>query len=368
MEEENYIDLSMEEVISYLAMIEKRATLKSEFNFYVSSDDFNPFDLISIQKEARLMLDFVGLKDYTAVVVFNDKEKNVAGDVDYSQRNVALIEINDKLKNRKRYKEAVLAVMAHEICHPYLYAKGIYLEDIKQNEYCTDIATFYVGFGILTLNGCCEITHRETKDAWDNVISSSTHTARCGYLSLASYMRAHYAVCSVWGLKNLAKEMIIPEVLNYYPQVDCSLLKRKDYTREKIMRKFKKDSLNIARAERNIRILKILIGIQEKKLSTLFHTVSKTYDYLLSDQEPLQHKPFSCISADALKIPQVNDWQWALMTMNKEIKKQSLNLDSILFEVTCPYCGRKSNRLLTEHGRTVRKCKCGEIFYWDATK
>ena len=40
-----------------------------------------------------------------------------------------------------------LAVLIHECMHYYLGCRGIYLQDRTSNEYLTDIATLYMGFG-----------------------------------------------------------------------------------------------------------------------------------------------------------------------------------------------------------------------------
>ena len=40
-----------------------------------------------------------------------------------------------------------LAVLIHECMHYYLGCRGIYLQDTTSNEYLTDIATLYMGFG-----------------------------------------------------------------------------------------------------------------------------------------------------------------------------------------------------------------------------
>jgi hypothetical protein len=53
--------------------------------------------------------------------------------------------IINHLKNTSYTK--TMAVLIHECMHYYLGCRGIYLQDSASNEYLTDIATLYMGFG-----------------------------------------------------------------------------------------------------------------------------------------------------------------------------------------------------------------------------
>jgi hypothetical protein len=59
------------------------------------------------------------------------------------------IQIKPGMANNSVYK----AILAHEIAHYYLYSHNIVLPDTQNNEYLTEIAAVYLGFGFLMLEG-----------------------------------------------------------------------------------------------------------------------------------------------------------------------------------------------------------------------
>lgn len=62
-----------------------------------------------------------------------------------------VIAINERYKNDPC---SAVAVLSHEITHLYLMSRrGIFLTDEQENELLTDIATIYLGLGILVVNG-----------------------------------------------------------------------------------------------------------------------------------------------------------------------------------------------------------------------
>lgn len=189
------VQLPLIKILSCLSLIERSVPKIDNFSLYVPSSDFNPYDVISIQNEAKRMMEFIGLKGYTTIVTPCSTDKDIAGNINLNNSTDVFIEIDSSMKaNRRNFKEAVLCVMAHEICHKYLYSHGLYLEDTNANEYCTDLATFFVGFGLLTVNGCYE-QYKTTKRNIDGSITTTTHTYKTGYLSPQNYLTAHIVVC-----------------------------------------------------------------------------------------------------------------------------------------------------------------------------
>lgn len=123
---------------------------------YIPSRDFDPLDIVSLHKEASRMLTFVGLSGYHPLVE-NASLNNAAGDV-HLNNNPADTVLHIRLsKSITGNPDKILCVLAHEICHKLLqYYHFPFLSGI-QNECYTDVATFYVGFGKLTLNGAKEV-------------------------------------------------------------------------------------------------------------------------------------------------------------------------------------------------------------------
>lgn len=68
-------DLSLTNILSCLALVEKYLERRSEFVNYTPNNSFLPRDIYSIQLEASSMMKFVGLHDYTAVITYEKKRK-----------------------------------------------------------------------------------------------------------------------------------------------------------------------------------------------------------------------------------------------------------------------------------------------------
>jgi hypothetical protein len=74
---------------------------------------------------------------YTTIKTENEDEKE-------------LILINNKHRGDPF---AVGAILAHEMMHLYLFRLGLKLDDVRENELLTDLATIHTGLSILALNG-----------------------------------------------------------------------------------------------------------------------------------------------------------------------------------------------------------------------
>lgn len=116
-------------------------------DFYLNYDDNRER---TIREEAEKMLEFVGLGNYRSNVKFAILD-GAAGNIVLNSNMVAEITIDEEIA---KLKDAVLATLAHEICHKILHKNGIYFSFMDQeNEVYADLATFYVGFGDLTMKG-----------------------------------------------------------------------------------------------------------------------------------------------------------------------------------------------------------------------
>ena len=104
--------------------------------------------------------------------------------------------------------------MAHEICHKVLYINGVYYpNNAIENELLTDLATVYVGFGKLSLNGCYHRKEEKTQkyQNGDLVTITKTHVHTIGYLSLRQFAVAYNYVCSCYGITNTEKRSDLGE-------------------------------------------------------------------------------------------------------------------------------------------------------------
>lgn len=99
-------------------------------------------------------------------------------------------EIEITVKFRFRTPQ-VLAILVHESIHNYLYHHGVRLDDEKENEILTDIASAYLGFGHITYDGHYPIQWRDNEINLLGLYSSYTeHRATIGYVTSSVIFRA----------------------------------------------------------------------------------------------------------------------------------------------------------------------------------
>lgn len=177
------VNLKTEKIEEILDVLEKKLP-KREFNLYIPSSDFNPKDIISIQKEANKMMKHIGLDDYIATITYEKTKDGTAGYINLNYDKEVWITV-DKGSNHLKWK--MLAIMAHEICHKYLYINGVHFPKPFDNllEWYTDLATIYVGFAILTLNGC----KIQSESRYHERIIAITHLT--GYLEKSNFEYAY---------------------------------------------------------------------------------------------------------------------------------------------------------------------------------
>ena len=372
---ENLKNLSLSNIMSCLALVEKYLERRSLFENYKPNNDFVPKDIVSIQKEASSMMKFVGLQGYTTVITYERAKKGTAGSINLNQDKEVFIEIDKDLLDRPKAKDTILGVLAHEICHKLLYTHGLYMSDTETNEICTDLATIYVGFGLLTIHGCSTIktwkTEKHNNDG-SRTITTHTQTFSTGYLTPKTYILAYIMMARSYGLKD--KELgIIPDnnVLRVaYKSAKLEAKKFKLYTKDHIKEQFIRKSSDIASIKKNIILLRTMLDDLERNM--------------IADYKHLDNLNNKVITQDIEKYPIASMY---FMNFDKTTKNRTslkkkfdsfvdvlmLNAQSsieILNEktkyVSCPICGQKSSKPLNENNISIRKCKCGRIFVWNA--
>ena len=148
------IRLTEGEILRRFSVMEAKFPRREGKNYFPSLDFYlNYFDNKeeSIRQEADRMIEFVGLGTYRSNVKFL-KLEGVAGNILLNSDMVAQITIDEDIANNI---DAVMATLAHEICHKVLFKYGIYFKTFmkEENEVYADLATFYIGFGDLTMKG-----------------------------------------------------------------------------------------------------------------------------------------------------------------------------------------------------------------------
>ena len=357
------VQLPFIKILSCLSLIERNVPNIDNFSLYVPSLNFNPYDVISIQYEAKRMMEFVGLKGYTTIVTPCSTDNSTAGNINLNNSKEVFIEIDKSMQaNRRNFKEAVLCVMAHEICHKYLYSHGLYLEDTNANEYCTDLATFFVGFGLLTINGCFEQYETTTHNA-DGSTTTTTHTYNTGYLTPRNYLTAHIAVCKIHNLDYL--DGVSTNMLTYISQLEEESILSTQLNREAIIEKFKSESQSIANKKREITILKHYLELKEKELLSVYEKNDKRFNRLVLYGNAVEKLPFAAMHV--LNLPQECTSSSGYEDLLENIEsKYHAEINDYLLTLKCPFCGTISSSKIQENGLSIRKCQCGKIFYWDS--
>lgn len=359
------VQLPLIKILSCLSLIERSVPKIDNFSLYVPSSDFNPYDVISIQNEAKRMMEFIGLKGYTTIVTPCSTDKDIAGNINLNNSTDVFIEIDSSMQaNRRNFKEAVLCVMAHEICHKYLYSHGLYLEDTNANEYCTDLATFFVGFGLLTVNGCYE-QYKTTKRNIDGSITTTTHTYKTGYLSPQNYLTAHIVVCKIHNLNHL--NGVSATMVNYISQLEQSTILSTQLNRESIIEKFKSESISIANKKREITILKNYLELKERELLSEYEKNDRRFNRLVLYGNAVEKMPYAAMHVLNLhqECSYTSDFEDLLENIES---KYHTELSDNLLTLKCPFCGTVSSSKIPENGLSIRKCQCGKVFYWDSRR
>lgn len=357
------VQLPFINILSCLSLIEKSVPCIDNFSLYVPSLDFNPNDVISIQNEAKKMMEFIGLKGYTTIVTPCSTDNGTAGNINLNNSQEVFIEIDGSMQtNRRNFRDAVLCVMAHEICHKYLYSHGLYLEDTKMNEYCTDIATFFVGFGLLTINGCYE-QYKTTTTNSDGSTTTTTHTHSTGYLTPQNYLTAHQVVCKIHKLNYL--DGVSPHMRTYISQLEQYAINKTELNRDSIIEKFKSQSLSLANRKRELTILKSYLELREKELLSEYEKNDKRFNRLVLYKNSIEKLPYAAMHVLNLPQDSVHCSEYLDILDNIDSKYHP-TLDDNLLTIKCPFCGTISCSKLQENGLSIRKCQCGKVFYWDS--
>ncbi len=307
--------------------------------------------------ETKSMLEFVGLYNYVTDVKFGETEKGVAGFIESSNNTTEkAVHITVSGTYKGKWKSCI-AILAHEICHKVLAVHGLREEDVEANETLVDLATIYVGFGNLILDG---------------YISDSNNQI-IGYLKLNNYKVAHHIVSIVYGKESLQStgladvDFLIDDVLEYWT-------KAKSET-ELMNGCFEECEWQIAELHRNIMLLEEILsycknsvihefakydniffkalekrdGQYKNKLTAL----SLLYDMCASENYP-KHK-------DNAFLKKVND---VVSTSIHDLffqyqKKYGIELK---YDFLCPHCGTKmkNDGKIVDRNAILRcpHCKC----------
>ena len=178
--------------------IEKITLLEKKVGNKTTHKILDPFpvntqDIIDVQKAARIIADFVGLKFTTIVVVYAKQKENSSGSIRLDKNHEEVfIEISENAKN---FPSSLLAIIAHEISHKYLQINELSFSNNYENEIFTDLTTVYLGLGKLSLNGCYNFKKKEENKIGG--VEITTTTFETGYLKRIQFVFIYKFICSI---------------------------------------------------------------------------------------------------------------------------------------------------------------------------
>ena len=146
-------DISPSYIISYLKDIESKLQRTDHSQYPLPHYIGGEIPEIALNHEAKKMMDFVGLTAFNPDCCWEETKMTTAGyiELDGSRSGPVKIHISSRYKCNGN---AVIAILAHEICHKLLEYHGLYQSNLtKINEIYTDLCTIYVGFTQLIVNG-----------------------------------------------------------------------------------------------------------------------------------------------------------------------------------------------------------------------
>lgn len=188
-------DVKIEDILSKILFLERR------FNVSDGIKLLEPFaldakNIISVQNAAKVIANFVGLGNLIFVISYCHQNEGTAGNINLNDSKEVFIEISNDLIETPN---SILAVLAHEISHKFLYIHNIKPPEGKlweiENEILTDITSFYIGLGKLILNGCESTANTFIQK--DNGVSSGVRYSKIGYLSIDKYAFIYNVICFI---------------------------------------------------------------------------------------------------------------------------------------------------------------------------
>ncbi|MFM9986873.1 MAG: hypothetical protein ACKVOK_16655 [Flavobacteriales bacterium] len=193
--------------MSRIPLIDKILLLESKIGKETAYSILDPFEFdsnnpVEVQKAGRKIAEHLGMWDCTFVITYVPQKESTAGHIHIDQSREVFVEIDPNYRDNHA---VVLYILAHELCHKFLYRKGIVLSLVLENEILTDITTVFTGLGKLALTGC------ESMEGPARAIPGAQGTLRkLGYIN--RYQLAF--VFTVW----CTMQKVKPHVLyNHFP-------------------------------------------------------------------------------------------------------------------------------------------------------
>ena len=347
------IALSNKQILEHLEMIDSHLHMPYS-EFFLPK----PIDRMSIDEIARLMVQHVGLYGYEPVIEYDRLKAGVAGYVELNNNldKQIRITLSDDLSIAK---EARIYALAHEICHKLLFTHNCYFPYMGDyNESLTDLATIYVGFGKLTLNGCFVI--------------ALTHTRETGYLDLEQYAMAYRLVCHVNHISQSdyeagldAEALPVMQSNDRIEALESQLAELPELLRRYRTCKYEKDAATmreVVMMEAALKQVKEELAARQKAdIESLGIVDSKNGEII---------NPYRVMLRTIDAVDEASDATTDIPSVSQRMKQlmQEYSIQNATLNITCPVCGFSKEKAVAEHKTSLIRCpKCSRVFYWDSS-
>jgi hypothetical protein len=352
---------------------------------------FNGSDIIKVQEVGKIIARHVGLDSLTFIIIYAQQSENVAGHINLNRSNDVFIEIDSKFNFDC---DIILSILAHEICHKYLYINDIILFPEYENEMLTDAATIFTGLGKLSLNGC-EKTSQTTSTS-GNTTTTTITTHKIGYMNRRQFAFVYQLVSEMWKIPkqemfNGLRSEVINEIIDVnreYNRFFNNNFFSNDFTVKVISDSVKNEignsQKNFAIFNRNIRTIQESVLPSATKIYTEFHlyTRNKIEDLLSSASKSFNQESHNYIK-NLLALTELDLYKVKILEKENEMKIFGNSLQKLikfiltnypqqfsnqnfefLFQFECPYCNNKM-RIGEKKLARVKCQKCNYSFIID---
>lgn len=348
------IYLSPKNILSYLTDFEKRLPRKKFVEYTPRVITQACITDENLNLEARFMLDFLGMDSYTPECRFCQTAVNTGGCINLDNGKIVKIDVSEEFRNNPN---ATVAILAHEICHKYLYLYNIYYPSTPIiNEVYTDLCTIFVGFGELILKG------------YKTTSNSTTHYL--GYLNINMYSDCNAIIRTVNGNKS-------NETYDYFLAEVIELWHKNPNTRGLYLDCFKRLEESYALFHRNVATLSSIISQIERRITDDLDNYNKLFfdDHSLFDEKKEPLRPISIFAKIYESI--LIDHNENVNQLNKdnemlgELIVRLIDIDSkidtgniVSTQQKCPFCGHNYDHTKINGETSILKCsKCKKSFY-----
>lgn len=342
--------LTPREIFRRLKIFEKRIPLRN-FDEYRPLYVINELSEQSLTQEASAMILYSGLLGYKVQCRWEELSKRTGGDFVMDGNMNIKIRVSSGLKNNSA---AVLATLAHEVCHAVMRHYRMEQDNSDENEYCTDLATIYMGFGRLIIDG-----YNTSRDGVN---------FQLGYLKYNIYTQTYNVInqarCNGIPLIDVADNLFLNDTLEVWRT-----------TRDKqalLGRKFVDVEEKIVRVVNDRRNLAILIDkvLGSSVIQHRLTFVTDIYDEFSLHADAFTKYPIHAMSAlyeCELFEDDDNDsilLQKVAMVVEKAIANicrlsPDINPREILQQMECPHCGEVLS-VAKGSGRIIKCTKCSK--------